>query len=348
MAQFDYNRSLSTLMVPEVMSALGDVHECKGREALYIATKPEVLERLREVARIQSVGSSNRIENIATSDVRLRALVEQRVEPHDRDEREIAGYRYVLDMIHQSHEHIPVTSGVILQLHRDLYRYQDVSFGGRWKDSDNQIVEVDECGTRRLRFVPTSAAATPGAIQTICEQLSAQLECRVFDPLLVSLVFVFDFVSIHPFLDGNGRMSRLLTLLLAYQSGYDVGRYASIEAEIERTKETYYDALRASSAGWQEGANTYVPFATYMLGVMTACYRTIDERYTLLASGGSNEDKLRAYFDGLLGTVTKRQIMEDMPTMSQRTVERVLQRLQSEGYVEKVGAARSTAYRRTR
>ena len=346
MAQFDYERALPKLMTPEVMSALGNVREHRGKQSLYLATKPDVLDKLRDVAMIQSIGSSNRIENISTSDKRMRELVEQKAEPRNRDEREIAGYRYVLDMIHERHDDIPITPGVILQLHHDLYRFQDVSFAGRWKDSDNYIAETVDDRTLVSRFVPTSASRTPDALQCICDEYARELENGVYDPLLVSLLFVFDFVSIHPFNDGNGRMSRLLTLLLAYRCGYTVGKYASVEAEIEKTKATYYEALGASSVGWSEGENDYLPFVTYMLGVMGSCYRTLDERFSLLSSRGSNEDILRSYFDSLLGKVTKRQIMDDNPVMSQHTVERILQKMQAEGYIEKVGAARATAYRK--
>ena len=348
MAQFDYGKSLPKLMTPEVMSALGNVREHRGRQALYLSTKPDELDSLCEVAKIQSTGASNRIENISTSDKRLRELMVQTVEPKNRNEREIAGYRYVLDLIHEHHDDIPVTPNVILQLHRDLYRFQDVSFAGRWKDSDNVIAERSVDGTTVARFVPTSAARTPDAVRLICEEYAREIDGGVYDPLLVSLLFVFDFASIHPFTDGNGRMSRLLTLLLAYRSGYTVGKYVSIEAEIERTKVTYYEALQASSAGWAEGENDYLPFVTYMLGVMGACYRTLDERLATLSSSGSNEGILRAYFDSLVGRVTKRQIMDDNPVMSQHTVERILQKMQAEGYIEKVGAARSTAYRKAR
>ena len=196
------------------------------------------------------------------------------------------------------------------------------------------------------RFVPTSAAATPGAVERICEEHGRWVKDGAYDPLLVSLVFAFDFVSIHPFSDGNGRMSRLLTLLLTYRSGYTIGKYVSIEAEIERTKSTYYDALAASSSGWAEGEADYAPFVTYMLGVMNACYADLDARVALLSSGGKGEDILRAYFEGLVGTATKRKILDDNPTISRRTAERVLQKLQAEGVIEKVGAARATAYKR--
>lgn len=348
MVQFNYEKTLLKLMTPEVMSALGNVREHRGKQNLYLSTKPDVLDRLCEVAKIQSTSSSNRIENISTSDKRFRELMNQKVEPKNRDEREIAGYRYVLDMIHESHDDIPIAPNTILQLHRDLYRFQDVSFAGRWKDSDNYIAEQAADGTMVTRFVPTSAAATPDAIQHICDEYARNAEGGVYDPLLVSLLFVFDFVSIHPFNDGNGRMSRLMTLLLAYRCGYTVGKYVSIEAEIEATKTTYYEALQASSPGWSKGKNDYLPFVTYMLGVMGSCYRTLDERFALLSSSGNNEDILRAYFDKLLGKVTKRQIMDDNPIMSQHTVERILQKMQAEGSIEKVGAARATAYRKVR
>lgn len=346
MLQFEYERTLSGLMTPDVVSALGNVREHRGKQELYKSLQPATLEKLCEVAKIQSTGASNRIENISTSEMRLRELVQLKVEPKNRDEREIAGYRYVLDMIHESHDAIPVTPGVILQLHRDLYRFCDVSFAGHWKDSDNVIAERAEDGRMIARFVPTSAAATPAAIDRICEEYGRWSQDGTYDPLLVSLVFAFDFVSIHPFNDGNGRMSRLLTLLLMYRSGYDIGKYVSIEAEIERTKGTYYEALAASSAGWADGGGDYAPFVTYMLGVMTACHADLDARVALLSSGGKGEDILRAYFGGLVGTVTKRKILDDNPTLSRRTAERVLQKLQAEGVIEKVGAARATSYRR--
>ena len=346
MAQFEYGKVLDSLITPDVVSALGNVREHRGRQELYKSLQPATLERLCEVAKIQSTGASNRIENISTSEMRLRELMQRKIEPMNRDEREIAGYRYVLDMIHESHDSIPVTPSVILQLHRDLYRFCDVSFAGRWKDSDNIIAERAADGRMVARFVPTSVAATPGAVECICKEYSRWSKDGTYDPLLVSLVFVFDLVCIHPFSDGNGRMSRLLTLLLTYRSGYTIGKYVSIEAEIERTKSTYYDALAASSSGWAEGEADYAPFATYMLGVMNACYADLDARVALLSSGGNGEDILRAYFEGLVGTATKRKILDDNPTLSRRTVERVLQKLQAEGVIEKVGAARATAYRR--
>lgn len=348
MRQFDYAAKLSELMTPQVMAAIGDMREHRGKQALYESTHPDVLESLVEVAKIQSTDTSNRIENISTSDKRLRDLMADKVVPRNRDEREISGYRYVLDLIHGSHDDIPISPNVILQLHRDLYRFSSDAFAGRWKDSDNVIAERAADGELVARFRPTSAAATPAAIEQICDEYRSQLEQGTYDPLLVSLMFAFDFVSIHPFNDGNGRMSRLLTLLLLYKSGYTVGKYVSVEKEIERTKETYYEALAASSDCWQSGENDYTPFVTYMLGVLTACYKELDERVVLVSAGGSNEEVLRSYFEHLIGAATKYDILDANPTMSKRTVERLLKKFQDEGLVRKVGAARSTAYKTVR
>lgn len=168
----------------------------------------------------------------------------------------------------------------------------------------------------------------------------------MYDPLLVSSVFTFDFASIHPFNDGNGRMSRLMTLLLMYRNGYTVGKYVSVESEIEASKNTYYEVLAESSTGWDEGKGNYEPFVVYMLGVVAACYGKLDERVAMMSAPGHNEDVLRRYFDVLIGSASKREIMDDNPVMSQRTIERVLQRLQAEGYIVKVGAARATRYRK--
>lgn len=346
MAQFEYGKALDALMIPEVVSALGDIRELKGKTASLSAISPETFSALVEVAKIQSTGASNRIENISTSDKRLRELMVDKTDPRNRDEREIAGYRYVLNEIHESHDDIPITPNVILQLHRDLYRFSGDSYAGRWKDSDNVIAERMAQGELVARFVPTSAAGTPAAVERICSEYAQQISAGAYDPLLVSLIFIFDFVSIHPFNDGNGRVSRLLTLLLMYRNGYDVGKYISIEKEIESTKETYYEALAASSSRWRDGENDYAPFVTYMLGIVAACYGDLVGRFSVAGLPAGNEDAVRAFFDRLVGAATKREIMDANPNMSQRTLERILAKLQAEGVVEKVGAARSTAYRR--
>lgn len=344
MRSFDYERELSRLMVPEVVSALSAIHAFRARQELRMELRPVELESLREIARIQSTGASNSLENVRTSSARLRELVRMRVEPKNRDEREIAGYRAVLDLIHESHEHIDVTPNVILQLHRDLYRYDGASFGGRWKDTDNVIAETGPDGALVTRFVPMSALETPDAVESLCSSYADAIDDGRYDALLASALFTFDFVSIHPFNDGNGRMSRLLMLLTLYRAGYDVGRYISIEHEIERTKETYYEALAASSIGWREGENDYLPYVTYYLGVVLACYRDLDGRMAAL-SQGSFEEGVRVFFASRLEPASKREIADALPTISSRSLDRVLARLQATGELEKVGAARATRYR---
>lgn len=333
-------------MSPEIVNALGDLREYRGKQDLYQATRQDVLDSLEDGAKIQSISGSNKIENISTTDKRLREIVQDKIQPKSHDEREIAGYRFVLDLVHSNFAGIDVTPNVILQLHRDLYRFTNYSFGGSWKDADNVIGERAEDGEMVTRFTPTSAAATPGAIKAICDEYNAIIKGGVYDPLLASLVFTFDFVSIHPFNDGNGRMARLLTLLLLYRNSYTVGRYISIEQAIKQTVETYYEVLKESSTGWQDGKNDYQPYVMYMLGILVSCYKDLDERFAALASSGTGEDKLRSYFEHLSGSVTKYEIMDAYPTLSQRTIERALKKLQDEGLVEKIGAARSTAYRK--
>ncbi|MDD6651160.1 MAG: Fic family protein [Eggerthellales bacterium] len=346
--QFCYDQILKDLMTPKVIAALGSVREHRGKQQVFQQLQPQELNRLCEVAKIQSIGASNRIENICTTTGRLQEIAQEKTEPRNRDEREIAGYRHVLNTIHESHDDIPVTPGVILQLHRDLYRYEDAAFAGHFKDSDNVIAERNEAGDLQVRFKPTSAAATPAAMQRICQEYRDQISEGTYDPLLVSLVFAFDFVSIHPFNDGNGRMSRLITLLLMYRAGYTVGKYISVEAEIETSKDAYYEALAASSVGWETGTNTYEPFVLYMLGVILACYRKLTERMQLTAAPLSHEDQIRRYFDTLLGAASKARILQDNPNMSMTTLNRILQKLQAEGFIQKVGAARATQYKRAR
>lgn len=344
MRTFDYRTVPPELLTPEVMNLVSAIHEYRGRERHYGTARPEQLRALRDVARIQSTGASNRIEGIYTPGDRLRMVVEGRSEPHDREEAQIAGYRDVLDTIHQSHEYMDVTPGVILQLHRDLYRSTGLSIGGRWKDSDNAIVEVGLGGARKTRFLPPPAREVPEAMQRLCDA-HAQSHAGNADPLLIACMFAFDFACIHPFNDGNGRMSRLLTLLLLYKAGYGVGAYVSLEGRIEQTKDGYYDALARSSVGWGDGTNDYAPIVTYLLGCIVACYRTLDERLALAGTRGATKaDRVWAVFQAKLGKVTKDDIRNECPDVSVRTIERTLADLSRRGLIRKVDAGPATGY----
>lgn len=345
MRKFDYTMLPQSLLLPDIVNLVSALHEYRGKQERYFDAGVDTLETLREVARVQSTRASNRIEGIFTSDKRLAEIMAENTEPCNRNEAEIAGYRDVLALIHESYRYVEPSPGVILQLHRDLYRYTGSSFGGEWKDADNAIVEFDEGGNRRVRFEPLPAVATPEAVAGLCRAYDESLRAGVYDPLLLACLFAFDFTCIHPFNDGNGRMSRLLILLLLYRSGYLVGKYVSIEKGIEATKQTYYEALQASSVGWNEGRNDYAPFVRYLLGVVLAAYRDFEDRLQGLAgSKVTKTQRIELLFARKAGKVTKADILTECPDISKTTVERTLHDLLLAGKIEKVGQGRATGY----
>lgn len=264
MRDFDYIKSPEKLLTSEIVQMIGSIHEHKGKQELFLEANIDELKTLLEVALIQSTGASNRIEGIFTTDKRLEELVSQKSEPRNRSEQEIAGYREVLSTIHESYEYVNPRPNIILQLHRDLYSYSQGASGGCYKNSDNVIAETDAQGNQRTRFVPVPAFQTAEAMEELCTRFLNAWEVNSMDKLVLIPMFILDFLCIHPFNDGNGRMSRLLTLLMFYKAGYIVGKYVSLEMLIEKTKETYYEALQASSSGWHENVNNYEPFVKYM------------------------------------------------------------------------------------
>lgn len=345
MRQFDYSALPNGLLTQETMDLLAAVHEHKGRQTLHMSIKPDVLDSLANVAKVQSTEASNSIEGIYTSERRLKEIMKDEGSLKSRDEEEIAGYRDVLKTIHDDHEHIDITPNVLLQLHRDLYRHTSSSKGGHFKVGDNEIRALREDGTEYVRFKPVPAVATPETTEKLCNALKRALETESMDPLLASLLFVFDFTCIHPFNDGNGRMSRLLTLLLLYKTGYEIGKYVSIEKEIERTKGAYYDALAASSEGWGENANDPGAFVRYMLGVLLATYRDFEDRISLVSQTSATKPKrIEAFMRKRVGKVRKRDILDALPDISETTIERTLSELLKAGKIEKLGAGRGTAY----
>ena len=345
MRNFDYAARYCVLLTPDIVAQLAQIREYKGEQALFIAAKKDTLTQLLEIAKIQSTEASNRIEGIYTSDDRLNKLVQDKTMPRTRSEREIAGYRDVLSTIHESHDYIPVKPSYILQLHRDLYKFSGSSTGGSYKATDNVIQEEDAAGNKRVRFHPVAAWETAEAMEQICQEFNAALQNTDLDPLLLIPMFILDFLCIHPFNDGNGRMSRLLTLLLLYRSGYIVGKYFSLEKLIERSKETYYEVLQDSSYNWHEGINDDAPFVRYMLGILLAAYRDFSSRVqTLAASGLSKPERIEAIIKGKLGKITKAEIMEQCPDISQVTIQRTLTDLLKANKIIKIGGGRYTAY----
>ena len=345
MRAFNYKALYKKLLTPEVVSFLAQTHEQKGRQNLFVEAHKDVLTELLEIAKIQSTEASNRIEGIITTDDRLKKLVRNKTTPRNRSEQEIAGYRDVLTTIHENYDYIPIRPGAILQLHRDLYKFSNASIGGSFKNSDNVIAEELPDGTKHVRFEPVPAWETPEAMEALCSAFADAVNGTEIDPLLLIPVFILDFLCIHPFNDGNGRMSRLLTLLLLYRAGYIVGKYISLEKLVSDSKESYYDALQESSIGWHEGENDYLPFVRYLLGVVMAAYRDFTSRVeTLLARGLSKPARVREIIRLTTGRITKAQIMQQCPDISQVTVERALRDLIAGGEIIKISGGRYTSY----
>ena len=344
MREFLYEERYKVLLQPDIIRLVGGIHEFKGRQDLYVQANPDTLETMMELARIQSTGASNRIEGIGTSVARLSKLVKEKAEPRNRSEQEIAGYRDVLRTIHDSYEFIQPRPNILLQLHRDLYAYSG-SQGGYWKSVDNLIEEVDEKGIRRIRFQPVSAFETPQTMDSIYEAFERALAQDSMDPLILIPLFVLDFLCIHPFNDGNGRMSRLLLLLLLYRAGYLVGKYISLEMITEKTKESYYEALAESSKNWHEGKGDDTAFVRYSLGIVYKAYTDFAERVEhILIGKGTKTDRVQRFIRMHVGPFTKAEILVNCPDVSTSMVEKILSDLHGEGLIRKIGSGPSTAY----
>lgn len=350
MRDWSYKKIQERTWDHEIISYIAQIHEHKGRQELYLRQKPIELERLVQLAKIQSTEASNRIEGIITTNARLMQLMEDKTTPQSRDESEILGYRNVLSLIHENYEFIPLTPDYILQLHRDLLQFTPLSYGGRFKTVPNEIVAMLPNGSKLTLFRPLEPYETPSAVASICESFNQAVAKETIDPLLLIPCFILDFLCIHPFNDGNGRMSRLLTLLLLYKSGYLVGQYISIEKAIADTKNDYYDALRIADAGWHEEENDPKPFIKYMLSIILSCYRDFESRITLANEAGvrSNAyDIVKTYAMNQIGTFTKKEALASCPSLGSSSVEAALKKLVADGTLTKIGAGRKTHYART-
>lgn len=345
MHKFEYSENAKKLLTPETVSLLSTIYEHKGRQQLFVEAKNDELNSLLEIAKIQSTKASNRIEGIYTTDKRLEELMAQKSEPRNRNEQEITGYRDVLATIHESYDFIKPTVNIILQLHRDLYSYNQNGYGGKFKATDNIIAETDAKGIQKIRFAPVSAYETEEAMKQMTESFLEAWNNNKTDKLLLIPMFILDFLCIHPFEDGNGRMSRLLTLLLFYKAGLIVGKYISLEMLIEETKETYYEVLQDCSYGWHENENFYEPFVKYYLGILIRASHEFESRVSYLSNAKiSKPERVRRVIQDTLGKISKKEILIKCPDISSTTVERVLADLVKEGLIEKVGASSATAY----
>ena len=342
---FDYKKLRTELYTPDIVNLLLAIREYRGKQELYMTVKPDVLQALVDVAKIQSTGASNRIEGIFTSDARLAELVKFKAEPRNRAEQEIAGYRDVLQTIHDSYRHITPTSNIILQMHHDLYQFEPSAIGGRYKASDNTIKETLEDGNEFIRFHPLSAFETPKAMHSLCTTYREALDERKIDSLLLIAMFVFDFLCVHPFKDGNGRMSRLLTLLLLSREGYMVGKYVSFEMKVEREKARYYETLGQSSIGWLKEEHDYAPFVKYYLTVILQAYQEFEQRVSFIkVKGITKPARIRACIEQSLGKVTKADLVTKCPDISLAMIEKTLSELVKQNQIQKIGSGKNTAY----
>ncbi len=346
MRDFDYSTYRDKCWDVEIVNYLSAIHEARGKQTLFLRQKEETLNRLVEIAKVQSTEASNAIEGICTTETRLKQLCSEKTTPRNRDEKEILGYRDALNVVHESFEYIPITPNYILQLHKIMFRYTDSSFGGKFKDAQNYISATDTQGKRFILFTPLAPYETPDAMQAICDSYNMAIGEGVVDPLLLIPVFIHDFLCIHPFIDGNGRMSRLLTTLLLYRSGYYVGRYISLESKIAKNKDFYYEALQQSQSKWHEGDDDPTPFIKYLLGTLISAYRDFEDRIELVDEKLPTLEIVRSAIRQKIGKFKKADLLELCPSLSASSVERSLNFLCHSGEISQQERGKSTYYLR--
>ena len=344
MRAFNYSAIKNQKWDSEILSLIAAIYKEAGKQELYLKQCPEALEKLVEIAKVQSTEASNAIEGIITTSTRLRQLVEQKTTPRNRDELEIAGYRDVLNIIHESFDAIPITRNYILQLHKILYSHMNNPLVGSTKNVQNYISAAYPDGHAEILFTPLAPYETPEALDRICEEYNRVIGNMELEPLIVIPVFIHDFLCIHPFNDGNGRMSRLLTTLLLYRSGFYVGKYISLEAKIAKNKDLYYVALSQSQNGWHEGTEDVLPFVKYLLGTILAAYKDFEERAALVEQKLPALETVRKASKSKVGRFNKQDIRELCPALSDSSIEGALRKLVAAGELKKEGNGKNTCY----
>lgn len=327
-----------------MLGYIAAIYREAGKQEQYLKQRPEELEKLVEIAKIQSTEASNAIEGIITTNTRIRQLVEERTTPKNRDEQEIAGYRDVLNIIHESFDAIPITKNYILQLHKIMYSHMNNPLAGQTKNVQNYISASYPDGHSEILFTPLAPYETPEALDKICEEYNKVIGNFELEPLIAIPVFIYDFLCIHPFNDGNGRMSRLLTTLLLYRSGFYVGKYISLEAKIAKDKDLYYDALSRSQDGWHEGTEDIIPFIKYILSTILAAYKDFGDRFSIVEEKLPAIDMVKKAAEYKIGRFTKQDIRELCPSLSISSIEGSLRKLVENGEFKREGVGKSTFY----
>ena len=346
MRRFNYSKLKEQSWDSEILGLIAAIYKEAGKQELYLKQRPKELERLVEIAKIQSTEASNAIEGIVTTNTRIRQLVEEKTTPRNRDEQEIAGYRDVLNIIHESFDAIPITRNFILQLHKIMYAHLNNPMAGQTKNVQNYISATYPDGHTDILFTPMSPYETPEALDQICQEYNRVIGNFELEPLIAIPVFIHDFLCIHPFNDGNGRMSRLLTTLLLYRSGFYVVKYISLEAKIAKSKDLYYDALNRSQYGWHEGTEDVLPFIKYILGILLAAYRDFEDRFAIVEEKLPAIEIVRKATMNKIGRFTKQDIRDLCPALSLSSVEGSLRKMVAAGELKREGAGKATVYYR--
>ena len=347
MRTFNYSLIKEQKWDSELLGLIAAIYKEAGKQEMYLKQRPQELDKLVEIAKIQSTEASNAIEGIVTTNLRIRQLVQEKTTPKNRNEQEIAGYRDVLGIIHESFDAIPITQNYILQLHKILYNHMNNPVAGRTKTVQNYISATYPDGHTETLFTPLAPYETPAALDRLCAEYNRVIGNMELEPLIAIPVFIHDFLCIHPFNDGNGRMSRLLTTLLLYRNGFFVGRYISLEAKIAKNKDLYYDALSASQNGWHEGTDDPVPFIKYLLGTILAAYKDFSDRFELVETKRSALDTVRLATESKIGRFNKQDIWELCPSLSISSIEGALRKLVDSGELKREGTGKNTCYYRT-
>ncbi len=344
MRMFNYSLIKDQKWDSDILGYIAAIYREAGKQEQYLKQRPEELEKLVEIAKIQSTEASNAIEGIITTNTRIRQLVEERTAPKNRDEQEIAGYRDVLNIIHESFDAIPITKNYILQLHKIMYSHMNNPLAGQTKNVQNYISASYPDGHSEILFTPLAPYETPEALDKICEEYNKVIGNFELEPLIAIPVFIHDFLCIHPFNDGNGRMSRLLTTLLLYRSGFYVGKYISLEAKIAKDKDLYYDALSRSQDGWHEGTEDVIPFIKYILSTILAAYKDFGDRFSIVEEKRPAIDMVKKAAEYNIGRFTKQDIRELCPSLSISSIEGSLRKLVENGEFKREGVGKSTFY----
>lgn len=346
MRDFHYTAIREQKWDSEILGLIAAIYKEAGKQEMYLKQRPEELEKLVEIAKVQSTEASNAIEGIVTTSTRIRQLVEEKTAPRNRDEQEIAGYRDALNIIHENFDAIPITRNYILQLHKVLYSHMNNPMAGQTKSVQNYISATYPDGHTETLFTPLAPFETPEALNRICDEYNRVIGNMEAEPLIVIPIFIHDFLCIHPFNDGNGRMSRLLTTLLLYRNGFYVGKYISLEAKIAKNKDLYYAALRQAQEGWHEGTEDAVPFIKYLLGIILSAYRDFEERFSLVEQKKPALETVRQATLSKIGRFSKQDIRELCPALSVSSIEGALRKLVASGELKREGNGKSTCYYR--